>query len=233
MKVYINKYRSHWLSPYTILEKVFFWREIEYDEPIIEKWSDRLEPMCRGLHKFLDVVHPKIDYVKIDKWDTWSMDHTLGKMVLPMLKQLKATKHGSPEVDIEDVPEFLRGTYTPDYSEQLTFEFYHETNDSEERPDDIIHRRWDWVMDEMIFAFEHLVDDSWEDSFRSGEIDILWEKSEKTYFNKVTNKEEATWEMKKGPNDTYQCDYEGMKKVYDRMDNGFRLFGKYYRGLWD
>ena len=36
-----------------------------------------------------------------------------------------------------------------------------------------------------------------------------------------------------GPNHTYECDYDGMKKVYDRMDNGFRLFGTYYRGLWD
>ncbi len=202
-------------------------------EKFLEKFEDAIQWIYDHSINHLVKYRKRKIQVRIDRADTWSMDHTLGKMVLPMLKQLKATKHGSPEVDIEDVPEFLRGTYTPDYSEQLTFEFYHETNDSEERPDDIIHRRWDWVMDEMIFAFEHLVDDSWEDSFRSGEIDILWEKSEKTYFNKVTNKEEATWEMKKGPNDTYQCDYEGMKKVYDRMDNGFRLFGKYYRGLWD
>ena len=39
--------------------------------------------------------------------------------------------------------------------------------------------------------------------------------------------------MVDGANHTYQCDYDGMNKVYDRMDNGFRLFGKYYRGLWD
>jgi hypothetical protein len=39
--------------------------------------------------------------------------------------------------------------------------------------------------------------------------------------------------MEKGPNDTYKADYEGMKKVHDRMNNGFRLFGKYYRSLWD
>jgi hypothetical protein len=39
--------------------------------------------------------------------------------------------------------------------------------------------------------------------------------------------------MKKGPNDTYVCDYDGIQKVHDRMQNGFRLFGKYYQGLWD
>ncbi|WP_440233658.1 hypothetical protein, partial [Escherichia coli] len=45
MKVYISNYRDHWISPYTILEKVFFWREIDYDEPIIDKWANRLEPI--------------------------------------------------------------------------------------------------------------------------------------------------------------------------------------------
>ena len=34
--------------------------------------------------------------VKIDKWDTWSMDHTLAHIILPMLVQLKATNHGHP-----------------------------------------------------------------------------------------------------------------------------------------
>ena len=47
----------------------------------------------------LDKVHPKINYVKIDYWDTWSMDHTLSYIIVPMLKQLKATKHGAPYVD--------------------------------------------------------------------------------------------------------------------------------------
>ncbi len=93
MKVYINKYRYHWISPYTVLEKVFFWREIEYDEPIIEKWSDRLEPISKAIQSFLDFVYPKIDYVKIDHWDTWSMDYTLSHIIVPMLKQLQKTKH--------------------------------------------------------------------------------------------------------------------------------------------
>ena len=34
--------------------------------------------------------------VQIDPWDTWSMDHTLAVIILPMLVQLKATKHGYP-----------------------------------------------------------------------------------------------------------------------------------------
>ena len=65
MKVYISKYRNHWLSPYVILDKVFFWREIDYEEPIIEKWADRLEPFSKVLQDVLDFIHPRIEYVKI------------------------------------------------------------------------------------------------------------------------------------------------------------------------
>ena len=99
MKVYINKYRYHWLSPYTILKTVCFWEKddnVFYNHEDMpnhkyDRWVNRLEPACRVLQKFLDIVHPKIDYVKIDRWDTWSMDHTLGRIALPMLKQLKET----------------------------------------------------------------------------------------------------------------------------------------------
>jgi hypothetical protein len=29
------------------------------------------------------------------------------------------------------------------------------------------------------------------------------------------------------------CDWDAMKAHNKRIDNGCRLFGKYYRGLWD
>ena len=45
------------------------------------------------------VIHP---------YDTWSMDHTLALIIVPMLKQLKETKHGAPNVDASDVPMYLK-----------------------------------------------------------------------------------------------------------------------------
>jgi hypothetical protein len=167
----------------------------------------------------LDRVHPKIEYVKIDRYDTWSMDHTLAHIVLPMLKQLKATKHGSPLVEDEDVPEHLRSTTAP-------------PKENEWDIDDNHFRRWDWVMDEMIFAFECKIDDSWQDAFRSGEIDWISVPVDKD-GNEVPKGEHRYFQMKDGPNNTYQCDYEAMKIVEARIQNGFRLFGKYYQGLWD
>jgi hypothetical protein len=222
MKVYLSKYRNHWVSPYTILEKAFFWREIDYDEPIIEKLSNILEPICTAWMKFLDFIHPRIEYVKIDHWDVWNMDHTLSPIILPMLKRLKEVKHGSGFVDMEDVPEHLRVTTTEEWDSQHTFDFYNEDVPIEGVAD--IHARWNWVLDEMIFAFEHLVDDTWEDKFSSGTIDTIFVPCE-------DNPNLSS--MEHGPNHTYVCDYDGLRKEYDRIDNGLRLFGKYYRNLWD
>ena len=224
MIVYKSNYRDHWLSPYTILEKVFFWREIDYDEPIIEKLSNILNPFCVAWQKFLDFVHPRINYVKIDYYDTWSMDSTLAPIILPMLKQLRDTKHGSPQVDPDDLPEYMRTTDTGDWDSQRVFDFY-----NEEQPDGYdVHKKWDWVLNEMIFAFEHLVDDDWENEFSSGEHDLIhvpceWDENGKPKL----------YTMEHGPNHTYVCDYDGIQKVNERIGNGLRMFGKYFRHLWD
>lgn len=218
MKVYINKYRHHWLSPYTILEKVFFWREIEYDEVLIDRLSSLLEPLCRGLQKVFDIIHPKVDYIKIDKWDTWSMDATLAKIILPMLKQLRDTKHGAPNVDDEDVPEELRSTVPA--AEQA--------KENEWDVDGNHFKRWDYVLGEMIWAFEQKNDDYWQDIYYSGVADYVHVESEEVHptYGKL-------FTLKPGPNHTQTIDWDGMKAHQERMTNGFKLFGKYYEGLWD
>ena len=223
MKVYISSYRNHWLSPYHILEFVCFWEknnDVFYnleDKPNApyEKWVNFLDPICKAIAKVMDVIHPKVDYVKIDYWDTWSMDHTLGKIALPMLKQLKDKKHGSPCVDDEDVPEELKSTSAP-------------AKENEWDVDDNHFKRWDWVMDEMIFAFEHHINKEWEEAYRSGEFD---HKSVACEW--YENGKPKMFRLEEGPKHTYKADYEGMRIVEERIKNGFRLFGKYYQGLWD
>jgi len=200
MKVYKSNYRDHWISPYKVLEKVFFWREIDYDEPIIDKWSDRLLPICVAIQKVLDFIHPQIDYVKIDHYDVWSMDHTLSNIILPMLKKLKETKQGSPMVDDEDVPFELRS--------------YCAWPVDDHDIDDNFHKRWEYVLDEMIWAFEQNVDDTSEDKF--------WDHSQAVKSKKVLDNIGKI-----------KCDWDGLKAHGERKANGFRLFGKYYQGLWD
>ena len=245
MKIYISKYRDHWISPYTMLDYLFWWtdwskcsrwklsRTLEDEAAVLrgeksryverpewtERWSDRLEPVSRAIQWIGERVYPRIEYVKIDRWDTWNMDSTLSPIILPMLRQLKATKHGAPLVDDEDVPEHLRSTAA-------------EPKENEWDTDSNHFDRWDWVMSEMIFAFECKVDDSWEDAFREGNIDMIWVPVDAD-GNEVPRGEHKYFRMDHGPNDTYKCDYEGMKLVQQRIDNGFRLFGKYYSALWD
>jgi hypothetical protein len=241
MKVYISKYRNHWISPYTILDRVFFWtdwskcsrwtltetledekreKSTYVDHPAwVDRWADRLEPISRFIQNVLDIIHPRITYVKIDRWDTWSMDSTLAAIVLPMLRQLQSTKHGAPLVDDDDVPEHLRSTAAEPKENEWDIDSNH-------------FSRWDWVVGEMIYAFEKKNQDDWASEFHSGEIDMLWVPVDAD-GNEVAKGEHKYMQMKRGPNDTHVYDEEGAKKVQDRISNGFRLFGKYYEGLWD
>jgi hypothetical protein len=234
MKIYISKYRNHWISPYTILRTVCFWEKDEDvfynldDDPNnkYQKWVDRLDPICIGFQKFLGFVHPRIEYIKIDKHDTWSMDSTLAPIILPMLKQLKASKHGSGIVDLEDVPEHLRYNTHEEWEDQESFDFYHEHEVKEGECD--IHARWDWVLDEMIWAFEQICEDNNDAQFHSGVHDM---KSVPCKWDE--NGKPTLYTFEEGPNHTAKFDIEGYQKHHDRINNGTRLFGKYYRNLWD
>ena len=233
MKVYIGPYKN-FIGPYQIAEKLCFWAKKEKDEYGIMRHPD-------WVHNFGEWLAGKDDHdtwltkvcvwieskrernisVKIDKYDTWSLDNTLAYIILPMLKQLKATTHGAPFVDDEDVPEGidLRSTEALPKEDEYDVDSNH-------------FKRWNWVLDEMIFAFECKIDDSWQDAFRSGEFDHVWVPVDRE-GNEVSKEDAKLFRTIDGPNHTYKCDYEGMKVVETRIQNGFRLFGRYYQNLWD
>jgi hypothetical protein len=220
MKIYLSNYRNHWLSPYTILEHIFFWtdwskcgrnkgviEDKEYvDHPAwVEKVVPLLNPFCKVWQKFLDFIHPQFNYVKIDRWDTWSMDHTLAHIILPMLKQLNETKHGAPYTDDEDVPEHLRSHMA-------------EPKENEWDTDSLHFVRWDWIIGEMIWAFEQELKDDDEHQFfddsECGDEKFPWNENGQ-YVSKL------------------KVDNEGLEAHQKRKANGFRLFGRYYQNLWD
>jgi len=237
MKVKIGNYTG-WYGPYQLAQTLMFWVPQEKDEygfphtaervhrfgewlahgsiepeaevGEIRKWGDRPPTL---LYRFLSWIHSKQERtikVQIDPWDTWSMDHTLAYIILPMLKQLKETKHGAPYVDPKDCPPELK-------PKKLT------KKEKENGHTDSTHfERWDWVLDEMIFAFENKVNDDWEEQFETGESDLQWKKLE-----------DGCSQMVEGPNHTRVYDWEGRKAYQSRITNGFRLFGKYYENLWD
>ena len=241
MKIYKSCYRNHWISPYTVIDYMFFWtawskcsrtstiqsaideldgkyKYIEHPD-WVNRWADRLTPISQAIQWVLDLIHPQIDYVKIDQWDTWSMDHTLANVILPMLKQLRENKHGAPNTDDADVPEYLQSHMA-------------QPKENEWDSDSLHFMRWDWILDEMIFAFEKKAQDDWASEFHSGEIDWEWVPIDKD-GNEVPKGEHKYYTMKKGPKDTHQVDMAGIEQMQTRITNGFRLFGKYYENLWD
>lgn len=188
MKVYIGPYKN-WFGPHQLAEKICFWAKKDivdeygskdYPDYVFKlgewlaygKWrgvndipqsketlfiNDEPETWLHRLMQWYEKKRKRNIKIRIDKYDTWSMDHTLALIVLPMLKQLKETKHGSPTVDDCDLPENMRTVNHEEWEGQLTFDFYHAKQPARYAND--THDKWDWVMDEMIWAFECLVDD--------------------------------------------------------------------------
>jgi hypothetical protein len=128
------------------------------------------------------------------------MDHTLSFIILPMLKQLHATKHGAPNVDDEDVPDNLKSTS----AEPKKYDWDTDSNH---------FLRWDWVLGEMIWAFEQQSDDADSEFFTHAK-----KLPGETFMDTISRS---------------KVDYEGLDAWQKRKSNGYRLFGKYYEALWD
>lgn len=153
----------------------------------------------------------KVD-IRIDKWDTWSMDSTLAMIILPMLKQLRDTKHGAPCVDDEDVPEELRSTSAPPKEEEWHTDGNH-------------FKRWDWVLDEMVWAFEQIQPDcDWESQYWRVHPELDLDDYPEDEGKDIIP---VRWKVEG------DCDWDGMKAHSKRIEKGLILFGKYFRSLWD
>lgn len=209
MKVKIGNY-INWIGPYQIMDMVFFWHE-KYPEGDLEnRWDYKLhEKLSKWLAKtwvmdFCEWIQSKRKrkiLVKLDYWDTYSVDHTLAIIIAPLVKQLKEIKHGYGWVDDADVPEELRS--------------HNGVKDDNGGWDSLAEKRFEYVLDEIIWTFTCLASDDDSDSkfYDHSNVDESTDISEQVKALKV--------------------DRDGLKKHWDRINNGTRLFGKYYRNLWD
>jgi hypothetical protein len=222
MRVKIGPYKN-WIGPYQIAEKILFWKD-KYEDDTVHKfgrwlsgdktekgsWAKNETPSL--LLRFCQWIESKRERkvkIHIDGYDTWNAHSTLSLIIVPLLKKFKETLHGSPLVDDEDVPEHLRSTSAAPKENEWDTDEHH-------------HARWEWVLDEMIWAFEQDNND-WEHQFYSGKVDMCSKKTD-----------DANWsELVEGPNHTFEIDREGMEKHQARINNGRRLFAKYYEGLWN
>lgn len=216
MKIYIGPYRYRLVSKIhdNYMKKKYGYNDWPETQTRFENFLEKVEDSIQWAYNHsINLILGKRPgqkiKVRIDNYDTWSMDHTLAYIIIPMLKQLKETQHGSPWTDDEDVPEELRSTSAP------PLENDYDTDDNH-------YKRWEYVLDEMIWAFEQKTY-NWEEQYTTGEYDFRFEKVEGSECS----------QMVKGPNHTAVTDWEGRKAHQKRMSNGFRLFGKYYESLWN
>lgn len=206
MKVKMKKFPT-WIGPYQLCAPL---RYIGVDEETRDRIAEFLSetPINTLCQKIYQWRCDRRVSVKIDYYDAWSADEALTPIILPLLKQVQKNKDGGPNVDDEDVPEYLRRTASP-------------PTENEWDTDDNWFARWDYVLEEMIWAFEqHSID--WEDQF--------WVvKPEMDLENTIPN-EDGTATLKWKVEGEF--DSVGRDAHYARMKNGMMLFGKYYDCLW-
>lgn len=147
--------------------------------------------------------------VKLDSYDSWSADWTIAQIAHPLLKQLQEKKHGAPYVEDEDVPEELRSTSCA-------------PKENEWDTDENHFKRWDWVIQEMIFAMQEIANYNENEPEMYKRVgDMVTEENEDGTFTMVSSGVERIPEMV-APN----------KEYHKRIQNGCRLFGTYFQNLW-
>ncbi|RYD61928.1 MAG: hypothetical protein EOP83_15885 [Verrucomicrobiaceae bacterium] len=99
--------------------------------------------MIVHLPSYGDTKH--VRYVQIDPHDTWGMDSTLATLIVPMLKQLRQTKHGVPSQFVEIDPD-----------SQGVFDFIDKDVEFE-----VGVKKWESLIDQMIWSFSKVQESNW------------------------------------------------------------------------
>lgn len=160
--------------------------------------------------------------VAIDKYDTWSADHTLALIILPLLLQYKENHHGIPN-------EFADHSGDPNCNDQQLFDFYQE---SHSWAFDEGVKRWEETLDKMIWSFYQLVVDD-DSKYHHGKPKYDWVKNDKKFPNPISGKLEDTFQMVDKNPEEHWYDINGHMEHEKRVQEGLELFGKYFRNLWD
>jgi len=101
--------------------------------------------------------------IQIDRYDVQNVDNTISLILVPLLKRYKdVATTGTPIVQDEDLPENLRTTEKNDNT--IAPEETFENDDTYFR-----QKRWNWILDEIIWTFEQYMNDSRFDVIQSSE----------------------------------------------------------------
>lgn len=157
---------------------------------------------------------------KIKDKDCWNLAETLGEVILAYLVHFRGMKRMGYPCAILSKKEMEKRS-TTDISDEKAWD----------RMDEVATKRWDRILDEMIFAFEYIVDEEKFAPFPDDLPDIFLgdEDMPLDEYNERFNKTLASW------NDCPS--YIEYKKKHaeceKRCEKGLKLFAKYYRNLWD
>jgi len=163
----------------------------------------------------------KVD-IHIDKYDSWNAAHTMAYVILPILLQLRNTSSSIP-AEFADIK-------NEDYSGQYTFDFYKADHSA---AFDKCIENWNKTLDKMIWSFQQLVVDEYEQLYHHGQPKFSWKDTNQTTYNPITKKHEETYEMVDDNPGEHWYDVAGHKLHEQKMKEGFELFGKYFTHLWD
>lgn len=113
----------------------------------------------------------RIVEVEIHKYDSWNVENTLSKIIHPLLVQFRANLTGAPNVDDEDVPDEIKSTSAPKKENEWENDTFH-------------FDRWDYVLDEMIWAFDNWMDGKWEEPYytKGNSLYENYEHKKETYL---------------------------------------------------
>ena len=149
MKVKIGPYLNWW-GPFQIagLLKYVGVSEAKCYQLGKKLKTTKLNDICEWVHS----KRKRSVSIRIDEYDTWNVDTTLTYIIFPLLIKFKEHKTGYPFVNDEHVPEPLQShNATP--------------KDNEYEWDDLNYARWEYVLDEILYAFRYkYMDDMFFDS---------------------------------------------------------------------
>jgi len=227
MKVHIGPYPRHFSSRlfqnHMNQKYGFDWpskREYTKYELFLDRADDFINPVLWKITRLFEQER-KIK-VKIERSDVWDAHSTLAYIILPILQEIRKDANGSPFVDDDDVPAGLKSTDAPPLTEEQK---------NTGHVDALHFDRWNYVLDQMIFSFENIVDESWQEKFHTGVISRETVPQDKD-GNDCDELDAVIYEWRALPDDTSQFDKEGYQEYDARIQNGLILFGKYYRSLW-
>jgi hypothetical protein len=211
MKVYFGPFPTRWTV--TRLER--WWYETRY-----KKWEWEIE----------DEEKDRIDRIFDRVCDFFQkvLNVTINKIVFRRKRKEKVKLHG---YDTWSADHTLALIIFPMLKQLRDTKCGSPLVDSKDAPgisnnDEAIHERWTYVLNEMIWAFEQI---AYEDEGHKYYY-VPYKKNETVLRMKIGDKYYETEEQAR---ERGKLDMKKYREYNKRIDNGLRLFGKYYRGLWD